>query len=429
MRKISAVALVAAFVVAACGGGAGGGTAATGAAATSAGAAAVPAGPITIGAVLPLTGAFSASGNYFKQGYELATKEINDAGGLDVGGSKHQITLSILDDGSNGTKSRSLVEQLVTQNKVTALLGGYDTSLVEAQQAVPDQYKIPMVEAGGAASAIFTRGNKYLFGTLATIDILGKNTMDFLKYWIDQGKLPKPLTIALVWENTDHGKDYQAAVDQAAKDSPDYFKVLLDQSFELNGSDYTSLLTQVKAANAAAFLSDAHLPDFITMHKQYTQLGLSHKFVSYGARGPDQKGRDALAAAADYLVAGLWWTPAQPDQGSKDFTAKWMAAYKDASGKPVIPDWFQALSYETARVLYAGMTKAGSLDGTKIRDALSSLDFTGSIVPGGHISFDATGKPKTQIVMTQNLPGGKVALVWPKNVAGYADAIMPFPAK
>ena len=423
MRKLGAVALVAAVVIAACGGTGSTGGAPTASTAAGTATAAVAPGPIKIGAVLPLTGSFSASGTYFKQGYELATKEINDAGGLDVGGSKHQIVLSVLDDGSNGTKSRSLVEQLVTQDKVTALLGGYDTGLVEAQQAVPDQYKIPMVEGGGAASAIFTRGNKYLFGTLATIDDLGKNTMDFLKYWIDQGKLPKPLTIALVWENTDHGKDYQGAVNLAAKNSPDYFKVVLDQGFELNGSDFTSLLTQVKAANAAAFLSDAHLPDFITMHRQYTQLGLSHKFVSYGARGPDQKGRDALAAAADYLVAGLWWTPAQPDKGSRDFAAKWKAAYN------VTPDWFQALSYETARVLYAGITKAGSLDGTKIRDSLASLDFTGSIVPGGHISFDPTGKPKTQIVMTQNLPNNKVALVWPKSVDGYADAIMPFPSK
>src|SRR6266568_4776015 len=185
---------------------------------------------IKIGAVLPLNGSFSASGGYFKQGYELATKEVNDAGGLDIGGKKVKITLDILDDGSNGTKSRSLVEQLVTQDKVTALLGGYDTGLVEAQQAVPDQYKIPMVEGGGAASAIFDRGNKYLFGTLATIDILGDDTMQFLKYWLDQGKLPKPLKIALAWENTDHGKDYRSAVQKSAKDNSTYFQVVLDQS-------------------------------------------------------------------------------------------------------------------------------------------------------------------------------------------------------
>jgi branched-chain amino acid transport system substrate-binding protein len=376
---------------------------------------------IKIGAVLPLTGSFSASGNYFQQGYQLATDEVNGAGGLDVGGKKIPVTLKILDDGSDATKSRSLVEQLATQDKVNALLGGYDTVLVQAQQGVPDQYKIPMVEGGGAASAIFTRGNKYLFGTLATIDDLGNNTMDFLKYWVDQGKLPKPLKIALAWENTDHGKDYQGAVNKAAKDNPAYFQVVLDQSFDLNGSDFTPLLTQVKAAGADAFLSDAHLPDFITMHRQYTQLGLKHKFVTYGARGPDQKGREALGPTADYLVAGLWWTPALTTPESRKFTDTWKTKYN------VTPDWFQALAYDSARVLYAGIGKASSLDGTKVRDALSGLEFTGALLPGGKISFDATGKPKTTYVMTQNLPNNEVALVWPQSIEGMKPALIPFP--
>ncbi len=424
IRTVGAVTLASLFVAAACGGAAAPSAVPSASAAASASTAASAApGEITIGAVLPTTGAFAASGGYFKQGYELATKEVNDKGGLEVGGKKYHITLKILDDGSNGTKSRSLVEQLVTQDKVNALLGGYDTNLVEAQQAVPDQYKIPMVEGGGAASAIFSRGNKYLFGTLATVDILGANTMDFLKYWIDQGKLPKPLKIALAWENTDHGKDYQSSVQKAAKGDPSRFQVVLDQSFELNGSDFTGLLTQVKTANADAFLVDAHLPDYITMHKQYLQMGLKHKLVSYGARGPDQKGREALGAGADYVVAGLWWTPAQPDKGSQEFAAKWKATYN------ATPDWFQALAYETARVLYAGIQKAGSLDGTKIRDALSGLTFTGSILPGGKISFDATGKPKTEYIFTQNMPNKAVQIVWPKGVDGYKDATVPMPAK
>ena len=376
---------------------------------------------IKVGAVLPLTGAYSASGGYFQQAYQLATDEVNAAGGLDVGGKKLPITLKILDDGSDTTKSRSLVEQLATQEKVNALLGGYDTTLVQAQQGVPDQYKIPMVEGGGAASAIFTRGNKYLFGTLATIDDLGNITTDFLKYWIDQGKLPKPLKIALVWENTDHGKDYEAAINKAAKDDPDHFQVVLDQSFDLNGTDFTPLLTQVKSVSADAFLSDAHLPDYITMHRQYTQMGLRHKFVSYGARGPDQKGREALGPAADYLVAGLWWTPALTDQGSRKFTDTWKAKFN------VTPDWFQALGYDTARVLYAGITKAGTLDGAKVRDALAGLEFTDALVPGNKISFDATGKPKTSYVMTQNLPNNEVSIVWPSSLEGAKPAMIPLP--
>ena len=35
-------------------------------------------------------------------------------------------------------------------------------------------------------------------------------------------------------------------------DDPGHFTVVLDQSFDLNGSDFTPLLTQVKAANAGA---------------------------------------------------------------------------------------------------------------------------------------------------------------------------------
>src|SRR3989475_3216126 len=184
---------------------------------------------LKIGAVLPLTGAFGASGNYFKQGYSMAIDDVNKNGGLQVGSEKDQITLTILDDGSDGTRSRSLVEKLVTDQHVNFLLGGYDTSLVEAQEVVPDQYKIPYVEGGGAASEIFKRGYKYIFGTLASIYNMGKFTMGFIAAQQSAGKLPKPLTIALVWENTDHGKDYEAAVIEEAQTHPDLFRIALNQ--------------------------------------------------------------------------------------------------------------------------------------------------------------------------------------------------------
>src|SRR5436853_3676795 len=135
---------------------------------------------------------------------------------------------------------------------------------------------------------------------------MGKFTLGFVSAQQTAGKLPKPLTIALVWENTDHGKDYETAVLEEAQTHPDLFRIVLNQAFQLNGSDFSPLLQQVKASGAQAFLSDAHLPDFITMHRQYLQAGLYHQFISYGGRGPDQKGRQALGPGADYLVAEAW---------------------------------------------------------------------------------------------------------------------------
>jgi branched-chain amino acid transport system substrate-binding protein len=201
------------------------------------------------------------------------------------------------------------------------------------------------------------------------------------------------------------------------------FTIVLDQSFDLNGTDFTPLLTQVKGSGADAFLSDAHLPDYITMHRQYTQQGLSHKMITYAARGPDQKAREALGPAADYLVAGLWWSPVLPLPAAQKFAADYKAKYNATA------DWFQALAYDTARVMFAGISRAGTLDGTKVRDALASIDFKDSLLPGGEIKFQADGRPMTPYMMVQNLPNNEVQIIWPKSMPGFKEAQLPLPKK
>jgi hypothetical protein len=75
--------------------------------------------------------------------------------------------------------------------------------------------------------------------------------------------------------------------------------------------------------------------------------------------------------------------------------------------------------------LFAGTTKAGSLDGTKVRDALASLEFKDTILPGGVIKFQEDGRPTTLYMMVQNLPNNEVQIIWPKDMPGYKPAIVP----
>ena len=371
---------------------------------------------IKLGAVLPLTGPFSASGTYFQQGYQMAIDEANAAGGVDVGGKKLQVSMTLLDDGSNATTSRALVERLVTQEKVNALLGGYDTTLVQAQEVVPDQYKIPMVEGGGAASAIFTRGNKYVFGTLQTIDLLGKITMEFLANEVGQGHLPRPTKIALVWENTAHGKDFRKGVSDFAQKSGGGYQVLVDESFELNGKDFGALLGKVKAASVDLFLVDAHLPDYITMHRQYVAAGMCHKVVTYGARGAEKDAIQALGKEnTAYVLSGVWWSPqlaAKPGP-SRDFVAAFKAKYGNRE-----PEWFQALGYESARVLFAAIQQAGKIDREAVRAKLAAMK-TPSLLPGGTAEFKAEVGQQVQnsFVVQQNQPDGTSPIIFPKDVA------------
>src|SRR5512140_114712 len=301
---------------------------------------------IHLGAVLPVTGKESKIGGAFKQATEYAVKEANDAGGVLVGGKKLKIDLKLLDDTSDASKSAQLVEQLIAQQKVHAVLGGYGSQLVQAQSVVPERYGVPYVSGGAGATSIYGR-SKWVFGTLSPVENLASTQMEFLQDLVAAGKLKKGLKIALLTENTEHGKDFQKGVRDFAKTHPGEFSVVLDESFELYAPDFKPLLTRVQAARADLFMCDAHLEDFISMQRAYTQMGLYHQMVTYGARGADEAARKGLGAATDYIFASGWWSDLLPYPQVK----AWTARYKTATG--TTPQWYHATAYETVRVLLA----------------------------------------------------------------------------
>jgi branched-chain amino acid transport system substrate-binding protein len=379
---------------------------------------------ITIGATLPLTGAEARIGGFFKEGYELAFEEVKAKGGLDVGGKKLPVSLTLLDDTSTQATAVSLADRLINSDRVDVLLGTYASHLVQAQSAVAEQNKIPYVNGGGGATDIYRKGYKYLFGIIAPVELLGTTLMQ----WVDEqqkaGKLPKPARIALLWENTSHGQDFRKGVSEFAQKSGGAFAVAVDESFELNGKDFSALLGKVKAANAQLFLVDAHLPDYITMHRQYISAGLCHLVESYGARGSEKSAIDALGKeGASYVLSAVWWNAqlAQKNPRAKAFVDAFQARYKKA------PEWFQALAYESARALFTAIEKAGSADRDKVRDTLASLDID-SLLPGGRLRFPADKGQQVQnsFVVQQNTPEGTAPIIYPPDAAT-AQGVAPNP--
>src|SRR5215470_19543510 len=67
---------------------------------------------IVIGATLPLTGSESRIGGFFKEGYNLAFDEVNAQGGLDMGGKKRPLKLTLYDDTTNQATANSLADKL-----------------------------------------------------------------------------------------------------------------------------------------------------------------------------------------------------------------------------------------------------------------------------------------------------------------------------
>lgn len=234
---------------------------------------------IVIGATLPLTGEESRTGEFFKEGYELAFEEVADRGGLQVGDKKVGVSLKLLDDTTDQATAVNLAERLITNDGVDFLLGTYSTSLVEAQSTVAEQNEIPYVNGGGAATSIYSRDYKWIFGALAPVELLARTQMDWIAEQQQAGDLPEPATIAVLWENSSHGEDYLAGIEEFAGESNGAFEVALNESFELDSKDFGALLSEVKSADVDLYMADAHLPDFITMHRQYVVLELRQKWL------------------------------------------------------------------------------------------------------------------------------------------------------
>jgi branched-chain amino acid transport system substrate-binding protein len=378
---------------------------------------------VTVGVVMPITGREAKPGQFQKEGIELAIKQINDAGGIMVKekGKKLPVKEVFYDDGSDSAKSATLAERVMSSDKATGVIGGYSTALGEAESVMPDRYKVPWITAGAAATSIFSKGYKFTFGALSPILLLGTTTAEFLGSLVDQGKLKKGLKIALVVENTDHGVDYVNGIQGWISKHPGYFTVVLNEKFELGGTDFSGLLQKVKTAKADIFLSDAHLQDYITMQRQYLQAGLHHQVISYGARGPESDARKALGAGTDYILAALWWSDKLPYPQA----AKFVNDYKAFTGRA--PDsWYAATAYDAMRILAQAIEAAGSTDGTKIRDALAKAQLKGSLLPGQVLKFGANGQADYPFLVTENKPGDKVDIVYPKDAATGAP-VAPMP--
>jgi branched-chain amino acid transport system substrate-binding protein len=380
---------------------------------------------IRIGVVLPITGREAKPGQYQREGYELAMKQINDGGGIMVKskGKKLPIKEVFYDDGSDQAKSAGLVERAMTTDEVTAVVGGYSTALGEAESVMPDRYQTPWITAGAAATHIFSRGYQFIFGALSSTDLLGYTTGEFLGSLVDSGKLKKNLAVALAVENTDHGVEYGAGVNRWVQEHPGYFHVVFNEKFDLGSPDYSGLLQKVKNAKADIYLVDAHLQDYITMERQYIQSGMHHQMLSYGARGPDKDARTALGDATNYIFAGLWWTKNLPYPQVKKFNADYLAF---AGHEP--DSYYPAPAYDAMRALAAAIEQAGSLDKTAIRDALRNVELKDSLLPGQTLHFGKNGQVSNPFIIVQNKPENKTDIVYPKDGAT-GDSVAPRPPK
>jgi branched-chain amino acid transport system substrate-binding protein len=336
---------------------------------------------VVLGASVQLTGPVANTGRYYRDAYQLAVDKINAAGGAKIGAESHKLALKIYDNQSDVNLSVRQYTQLVSQDKVNLLLGPFASNFALADSAVSEKYQVPMVQGGGASDQIFSRGFKFIFGTLAPATNYFGSTIDMLK-----SLKPPPQSVALLY--ADDAFDVSVAEGTRPKLKAAGLNVVMDERYSTNATDFNSLLSQIKSKNADVVLVAGHETEILNFVRQAKSLAVSPKFYSFTVGVPSEDFRKALGKDADYAYGMTAWlpSPALKDRWFGD-AQQFAKEYKAKFGYE--PDYHAASGVADVEALVQAMESAASTDPKKVRDALAKVKFDSLYGP---IAFDAHGQ-------------------------------------
>lgn len=344
---------------------------------------------VTLGASIQETGPIANTGRYYHDGYQFAVDKINAAGGVTVGGKKEKLALKIVDNQSDINLSVRQYVQLLSEDKVNFLLGPFASNFVIADSAVSEKYQVPMVQGGGASGQIFSRGFKYVFGTLPAAGDYFGSTLKMMA-----GFNPKPTKVALLY--ADDAFDASVAQGTVPKIKEDGFDLVFDQKYASNASNFGSIIAQLKSNGAQAVLVAGHETEVLNFIRQSKSLNFSPLMYSFTVGVPSADFRRALGQDGEEAFG---MTPWLPEQKHKDHwfgdSQAFAAAYKTRFGYQ--PDYHAASAVADVEAYVHAIEAAGSLDPKKVRDELAKVNFESLYGP---IRFAANGQislPQTAV--------------------------------
>jgi len=362
---------------------------------------------IRFGAALSLTGGLSTEAKQCKDGYDFYVKQINERGGISVGGKKYKVEIVYYDDGSNPDTSAKLFEKLIDEDKVNLLLGPYGSGPSLTATSVAEKHHMPMVLAHAASTQIYIRGYKYIFGTLSLIDQYYGSILDMAATLN-----PKPQTVAIVSENALFPL---AAAEAGAKKAQELgFRLVYNEKYPTGIKDLSSNLAAVREQHPDVLLAGGYTADMLLLVRQAYEMGVKAKLMGF-ALGPSlPTWVPTLKTEAEGTVEPIQWAPNMP---WKDEIFGWTAQdYADLYQKEYgyVPDYHPPQSTAALEVYQRAIEKAGSLNPEKVRDAIAATDLKTAYGP---IKFDGRGANIAKGMAVMQVQNGKPFVVFPPESA------------
>ncbi|PNV86423.1 MAG: ABC transporter substrate-binding protein [Desulfobacteraceae bacterium] len=355
---------------------------------------------IKVGIVLPLTGAQAKFGEIEKQSFDMALEEINGGGGIK--GKKLEFIME--DDTGRPEVGRSVVEKLITKDKVVMLGGGYSSSVTFGVAGVAQQNRVPFLVNTGSADKITEQGWDYIFRLNPPVSEYASGVETFL------AEVVKPKDAVILHENSLFGTKGAKAFQKSCEKLG--IKVLMTEGYEHGGIDFKPVLVKVKQLNPDLVYMISYIMDASLLMRQARELKLTPRLFVGGAAGFTLPEFDQNAGkAANFVVSATLWHQVLPLPGAMDYFNRFKAKYNKDT------EYHGAEAYAAAYVIRDVLKRAKSFSAEDIKQALSETKLMTVFGPVQFTSYDKKTNQNRLITYVVQWQHGKLQLIWPKNLA------------
>jgi branched-chain amino acid transport system substrate-binding protein len=319
---------------------------------------------LKLGVIAELTGDMPAVGTSCKNAAELAVKEINAAGGLQVGKEKLKVELVVEDNAGKAEQSAAAAQKLITQDDVLAIVGPNAS-----------RYAIPASEIAESNETVLI--TPWSTNPKTTLDV---NTNQPKKYvfracFIDPfqgGVLAKFALEKLKAKKAavlyDVASDYNKGIAEVFKANYEKLggKIVAFETYTTNDKDFSAQLTKIKAAKPDVIFLPNYYSEVPLQVQQAKRLGITTPFI-----GSDSWGSAELLKLGGADLNGYYFSTHYAADNAAPVAKKFIIDYEKAYGAK--PDDVAALTYDAFGLLFNSIKTAGKADREAIRAALSTL--------------------------------------------------------
>jgi branched-chain amino acid transport system substrate-binding protein len=348
--------------------------------------------PIKIGVVTPLSGTYTPIGQQVKMGLELATKEVNAAGGI-MG---RKVELIFEDEEANPAVATQKAEKLFQVSNVDFLTGTVNSgSTLAVGQLAERNNKLIATTVSFADSITGDKCSPNVFRVNARAGMQSAA----LAAWLAKDK--PNANVFFIGPDYEMGRSTVAAFKKAAEEKG--AKSVGEIFAPLDNKDYSPYFGQVRAAKPNVIYTSVAGNDTVRLLTQMSEYGVNKGVTLVGASGTvTSQNITAIGSAAEGYVTGVGYSAKADTPANKKFLTAFQAEFKTA------PDLYGTDSYGLIYFYKGAVEKAKSTETDKVRAAMKDLEWA---TPQGMKKMRAGDHQAMQEMYAVKIEGGQFNVI------------------